>query len=59
MKKSIVCLTRGYSDYHLYHKLILRNKQIEKHLQDKEMDIVIFHEGNLPEGMELESLKNS
>jgi len=40
-------LTRGYNDYRLYHKLILRNKQIQQHLQDKEIDIVIFHEGNI------------
>jgi hypothetical protein len=47
MKKSIVCLTRGYQDYRLYNKLVFRNRHIEHYLQDKETDILIFHEGNI------------
>jgi hypothetical protein len=47
MKNAIVVLTRGYSNYNSYSKLILRNKQIETYLQAKETDILIFHEGNI------------
>lgn len=47
MKHAIVVLTRGYSDYNYYSKLIMRNKQIEIYLQAKDTDILIFHEGNI------------
>ena len=45
--KAIVLLTRGYQDYTHYGMLIRRNKHIEYHLQDKNIDILIFHEGNI------------
>jgi hypothetical protein len=54
MRKSIVCLTRGYQKYSSYHKLIKRNKHIEQKLQDKEIEIVIFHEGNIHHQTEIQ-----
>jgi hypothetical protein len=45
--KAIVVLTRGYTHYSNYAMLIARNKHIESHLQDKDIDILIFHEGNI------------
>jgi hypothetical protein len=47
MKKAIVVLTRGYPHYASYAKLILRNRQIERYLQEKETELLIFHEGNI------------
>lgn len=54
MKKSIVCLTRGYNKFNEYSNLIKRNKHIERQLQDKEIDIVIFHEGNIHHQTEIQ-----
>ena len=45
--KAIVVLTRGYEKYSDYSELIDRNKHIEKHMKDKDIDIIIFHEGNI------------
>tara|TARA_Y100000389_G_scaffold199940_1_gene239360 strand:- start:528 stop:1400 length:873 start_codon:yes stop_codon:yes gene_type:complete len=47
MKNSIVVLTRGYADIKKYNKLLKRNRYIEKNLEDKSIDIIIFHEGNI------------
>jgi len=47
MKKCIAVLTRGYEDITQYYKLLNRNKQIEINLDDKSIDILIFHEGNI------------
>lgn len=49
MSKAIVVLTRGYDDITKYDKLILRNYNIVKCLEDLSIDIVIFHEGNILE----------
>ena len=49
MSKAIVVLTRGYDDIKKYDRLILRNRNIVRCLGDLSMDIVIFHEGNIPE----------
>lgn len=54
MKKAIVVLTRGYSNYESYSSLLLRNKQIEMYLQDKTTDILIFHEGNIHHQKEIQ-----
>ena len=43
----IAVLTRGYSNYNSYSMLIKRNKHIEQHLNNKNIDILIFHEGNI------------
>jgi len=47
MKSAVVVLTRGYPRLEQYVKLIQRNMAVEKHLRDKTIDIVIFHEGNI------------
>jgi hypothetical protein len=47
-KNSVVILTRGYSDPHKYNDLIKRNKSISLNLKNKNIDIIIFHEGNIP-----------
>jgi hypothetical protein len=49
MKSCIAVLTRGYSDIHSYSMLIKRNKHIVNNLDDKSIDILIFHEGNINE----------
>ena len=47
-KIAVVVLTRGYQDVEKYKTLIRRNISIAKNLGVlKEMDIVIFHEGNI------------
>lgn len=47
MVNCITVLTRGYDDINKYHKLIKRNIHISNNLNDKSMDILIFHEGNI------------
>ena len=47
--KCIACLTRGYNNMEEYKKLIKRNKHIINNLNDKNIDILIFHEGNITE----------
>ena len=46
-KSCIAALTRGYDTFDKYSDLIKRNKAIETHLNDKTIDIVLFHEGNI------------
>lgn len=46
---AIVTLTRGYNNLQSYNKLILRNKSIEKNLYNKNIVLIIFHEGNILE----------
>ena len=50
-KKVICCLTRGYPHPQMYERLINRNRliyeKIIKHTTD--IDVVLFHEGNIPE----------
>ena len=43
----IAVLTRGYTNYNDYSMLIKRNKHIEYNLNNKNIDILIFHEGNI------------
>ena len=43
----ITVLTRGYNNIHKYNDLIKRNMHISNHLNDKNTDILIFHEGNI------------
>ena len=47
MKSCIAVLNRGYNDIKKYSDLIKRNKCIAKNLNDKQIDILIFHEGNI------------
>jgi hypothetical protein len=49
MSKAIVVLTRGYDEVSMYDKLILRNINILKNLNDLSIEIIIFHEGNILE----------
>ena len=52
-KNAIVVLTRGYKDNHNYDNLINRNKNIYKYIWKPELDVIIFHEGNItPEQQE-------
>lgn len=51
---AIVCLTRGYEDLRSYARLIVRNRQIYREINEKrlaigmpELPLVIFHEGNI------------
>lgn len=46
-KYAILTLTRGYNNTNSYSKLIQRNKSIEKNLTNKNILLVIFHEGNI------------
>lgn len=46
-KACISVLTRGYKNNNEYDTLCKRNKSIEIHLDDKDTDILIFHEGNI------------
>lgn len=46
-KACIAVLTRGYKTNKEYETLCKRNKSIEINLIDKEIDILIFHEGNI------------
>jgi hypothetical protein len=47
MKYCIAVLTRGYTDIKKYSMLINRNKHILNNLNNKTLDILIFHEGNI------------
>ena len=57
MKNAIVVLTRGYNENHKYMKLISRNLMIDNvlfhkknknnNINKKNIDIIIFHEGNI------------
>jgi hypothetical protein len=49
MKKCIAVLTRGYNNISSYQKLIKRNNNINKNLKNKDIDCLIFHEGNILE----------
>jgi hypothetical protein len=49
MVKCITVLTRGYYNIEQYQKLIKRNKHISSNLEDKTIDNLIFHEGNITE----------
>jgi hypothetical protein len=49
MKNCIALLTRGYTNATDYYKLIKRNQHISNNLNDKSIDILIFHEGNIGE----------
>jgi len=54
MKNAIVVLTRGYSNLKDYQTLVNRNRHIEHCLQDKNIDILIFHEGNIFHQVEIQ-----
>lgn len=47
MSRCIAVLTRGYIDSKKYKTLIDRNICIDNHLIDKEVPVLIFHEGNI------------
>jgi hypothetical protein len=49
MKCCVAVLTRGYADMSDYYKLIKRNQCIVANLNDKSIDLIIFHEGNITE----------
>lgn len=49
MKSCIAFLTRGYENKEKYSMLIIRNKCIEKRLEDKSIHLLFFHEGNITE----------
>jgi hypothetical protein len=49
MKNCVAVLTRGYTNISSYQKLIRRNTQISKNLNNKDIDYLIFHEGNISE----------
>ena len=49
VKSAIVVLTRGYINMHDYKDLVTRNINISKNLNNKEIEILIFHEGNIIE----------
>lgn len=53
MKSCIAVLTRGYSNLSEYNKLIKRNRHIVNNLNNKSIDILIFHEGNINEEQQL------
>ena len=45
---ALVILTRGYKEEHKYNSLLKRNKQLEIYY-NKNIDYIIFHEGNISE----------
>jgi hypothetical protein len=49
MKTCIAVLTRGYDNIDSYSTLIKRNLHIACNLNDKSIDILIYHEGNIRE----------
>lgn len=53
MRNCIAVLTRGYKDMKSYNILIKRNKHISNNLNDKTIDNLIFHEGNICEEQQL------
>jgi hypothetical protein len=52
MKSCVAVLTRGYRDIHRYDSLIKRNQHIANNLKG-EVDILIFHEGNIHVGQQI------
>jgi hypothetical protein len=48
-KICVALLTRGYSNIENYGSLIKRNLHIFNNLNDKSIDILVFHEGNILE----------
>jgi hypothetical protein len=51
-ENAIVVLTRGYPNINNYESLVKRNQLIDEHIiskTNKNFDIVIFNEGNIPE----------
>jgi len=48
MKCCVAALTRGYEDISKYDRLIKRNEHISRHLTNKSIELVLFHEGNIP-----------
>ena len=53
MHQCIAVLTRGYNDISMYSKLICRNVAIKDNLIDKNIEILIFHEGNITQEHQL------
>jgi hypothetical protein len=49
---AVVALTRGYADEERYQSLIRRNVQIEKNLKDKDVEIILIHEGNISDSQQ-------
>lgn len=58
MNNAIVCLTRGYKDFHKYNTLIKRNRAISKLFGNK-YAVVIFHEGNISDEAQRHIINNS
>ena len=50
---AVVILTRGYKELSKYNDLIKRNVSISKNLINKNIDIIIFHEGNITENQQI------
>jgi hypothetical protein len=50
---AVVILTRGYRELFKYNDLIKRNVSISKNLINKNIDIVIFHEGNITKNQQI------
>lgn len=44
---AICVLTRGYNDINQYDSLLKRNQSIQRHLSNKNIPLVILHEGNI------------
>lgn len=59
MKKCISILTRGYQDFSKYDSLLQRNQHIERHLGDKTIDLLLFHEGNIREDHQMDIRKHT
>jgi hypothetical protein len=53
MVNCICVLTRGYNNIEDYSNLIKRNNHISANLQDKSIDNLIFHEGNITDEQQL------
>ncbi|WP_328985816.1 hypothetical protein [Thiorhodovibrio winogradskyi] len=47
MRNAIAVLTRGYTEFKSYDSLIKRNLSIQNNLTSKNVDVLIFHEGNI------------
>ena len=47
MNNAVVILTRGYSDLNKYDDLLNRNISIQQNLNNKSIEIIIFHENNI------------
>lgn len=59
MTEAICVLTRGYIEYNKYKNLISRNKSVSKHLKNKNIDVIIFHEGNINENHQDKLMKET